>query len=70
MHPEDDKENDDIKKKRAAAKKLLSEKEKAIEEGIKQKMRYYEQEHIDEMLNKALSMNVEQEVVRRIKIAS
>ena len=33
-------------------------------------MRYYEQEHVDEMLNKALSMNIEQEVARRIKIAS
>jgi hypothetical protein len=40
MNNEHDKSNDyEIKKKKAAAKKLIEEKEKAIEEGLKVKMK-------------------------------
>lgn len=54
-------------KKKVTAKKLLQEKEKAIQEGIKQKMKNIEAEYVDELLNEALNLDVDREIEKRIK---
>ena len=48
----------EVKKKKAAAKKLMLEKEKAIEEGLKDRLKSFESHQVDSMLNLALKIDV------------
>ena len=56
------------KKKRLAAKQLLEEKEKAIQEGLKQKMVELDEKHAQTMLNEALKIDVKKEIEKRFEI--
>lgn len=47
----------------------MKEKREAVDRGVKEKMRNYESELIDEMLQQALNLNVEDEVEKRIQQA-
>ena len=57
-----------IKKRRLAAKQLLEEKEKAIQEGLKQKMVELEEKHSDNLLNEALKIDVKKEIEKRFEM--
>lgn len=46
---------------------MLEDKEKAIAEGIKSKLKNLKDEHIDTMLNAALDLNVDHEIEKYIR---
>lgn len=54
-----------LEKKRQAAQNLLEEKEKAIQKALASKMARLEQENADEMMKRALDLNVEEEANKR-----
>lgn len=56
------------KKKTMAANKLLEEKEKAIQEGLKQKIAELEEEHAQDMLEEALKVDVKKEIEHRYNL--
>lgn len=58
-----------LNKKRDFVKQLMKEKKSAVEKGVKDKMRNFESEMIDEMLQAALNLDVDAEVENRIEIA-
>lgn len=62
----EDPEARSIEKKKAAARKLIAEKEKAIEEGLKNKLKKIEQQQADKMLDLALNLDVQKEIDKRI----
>ena len=56
------------KKKKLAANKLLEEKERAIQEGIRQKMVELEEKHAQSLLDEALKVDVKKEIQRRFDV--
>ncbi len=60
----------EVVQKKAAAKKLLQEKERAIEQGIREKMKVLEKEHAEQLLDAALNLDVGTEIERRLRAAS
>lgn len=55
-----------LNKKRDLVRKLISEKNEAVERGVKAKVQSFEGEMIDEMLQAALGLDVEEEVEKRV----
>ena len=58
-----------MNKKRDLVRNLMKEKKDAIDRGVREKMRHLEGDMIDEMIRTALSLDVDQEVDRRIEKA-
>jgi hypothetical protein len=58
-----------INKKKEYVRQLMKEKTEAVERGVKEKMKNYESEMVDEMLQAALNLDVNQEVEKRIEVA-
>lgn len=56
-----------LNKKRDLVRKLAKEKHEAVERGVKAKIQSYEGEMIDEMLQAALGLDVEEEVEKRVE---
>ena len=56
------------KKKKLAANKLFAEKEKAIQEGLKQKMLELEEKHAKNLLDEALKIDVKKEIEKRFNM--
>jgi hypothetical protein len=56
------------KKKKKAASHLVEEKEKAIREGLRQKIIELEEKHAQEMLDEALKIDVKKEIERRFHL--
>jgi len=54
-------------KKREAAVKLLEQKEKAIQKALATKMQQYSGQQADELLARALELEIEAEVERRFE---
>ena len=51
-----------LNKKRDFVKQLMREKQDAVDRGVKDKMKNFESDMIDEMMQAALNMDVEEEV--------
>ena len=58
-----------LNKKRDLVKKLMAEKKDAVERKVRDKMKNLESDMIDEMMQTALNLDVDQEVDRRIEKA-
>ena len=58
-----------LNKKRDMVKKLMREKKDAVERGVRDKMKNLESDMIDEMMQEALNLDVDDEVERRIEKA-
>lgn len=58
-----------MEKKRLAASNLIEEKEKAIKKGLMSKIASLEEENADDMMKKALELDIQQEITRRFEIA-
>lgn len=58
-----------LEKKRQIATNLLEEKEKAIQKGLMTKLAALEAENADEMMKRALDMNVQSEINKRFELA-
>lgn len=58
-----------LNKKREYVRELMKEKQQAVERGVRDKISNYESEMIDEMLQAAIKLNVDDEVDRRVEIA-
>ena len=58
-----------LKKKREFVRQLLNEKREAIERGVQDEMSRMEGEMIDDMMRTALSLDVDQEIEKRVKLA-
>ena len=56
------------KKKKLAANKLLAEKEKAIQDGLRQKMLELEENHAKNLLDEALKIDVKKEIEKRFNM--
>lgn len=63
------KEQKELRRKRESAQKLIEQKERAIEEGLRKKLMEVEREHIDELLNIALHMDINKEINERAQRA-
>jgi len=48
---------------------LLEQKEKAIQEGLKAKMENYQEDVAEELIQKALNLDVNEEINRRYQVA-
>ena len=58
-----------LNKKREYVKRLMKEKNDAIERGVQEKIGNLESEMIDEAMQQALNLDVDQEVNRRVQRA-
>ena len=58
-----------INKKRQFVQQLVKEKQVAIEAGVKERMKNLENEVIDEMMQAALSLDVDKEIEKRVRLA-
>ena len=58
-----------INKKKDYVRQLMKEKQEAVERGVKEKMKNYENDMVDEMLQAALNLDVNEEVEKRIEVA-
>ena len=56
-------------KKKEAAQALLEQKEKAIQEGLKAKLENYQEDVAEELIQKALNLDVNEEINKRYQAA-
>ena len=57
-----------LKKKKITAERLLKEKEKAIQEGLKQKLIELDEKHAQDLLEEAIEIDVKGEIERRFNL--
>lgn len=55
-----------LKKKKAVAKKLLEEKEKLINQGMKEKLRQIQNDQAEKLMSLALNLDPQKEIEKRL----
>lgn len=58
-----------IEKKRDFVNDLMAQKNEAIEKGVKEELSKYEGAMLDDMMQHALNLDVDQEIQRRVQLA-